>query len=29
MNELTGGNAEQFGRVDAQVQQVGVGACGL
>lgn len=29
MNELTGGNAEQFGRVDAQVQQVALSACGL
>ncbi|KAL0466079.1 Cerato-platanin [Neurospora intermedia] len=29
MNELTGGNAEQFGRVDAQVSQVALSACGL
>lgn len=29
LNELTGGNAEQFGRVDAVVKQVSVNNCGL
>ncbi|KAI0394516.1 cerato-platanin [Xylariaceae sp. FL0594] len=29
MNELTGGQAVQLGRVDATATQVGVGSCGL